>query len=348
MTDTAKIIAIATAVPKYKIHQNDIEALSTKLFGDSFEDFARLAPIYKNAAIETRYSCVPIEWYTQPSSFSERNRLYQDNAVELLAEAAQKAMDYANMTFDDIDGLVVVSSSGIATPSLDALLMEKLQLKRNMERLPIFGLGCVGGVVGLARTAQLACGAPEKRYLSMVVELCGLDFINSEHTKSNVIATALFADGASAAVISCKGDGPEIIGCGEHTWPDSLSVMGWDVTDKGLSVIFSKDIPSIVRKDMRKIVDDFLNIHRVDKNDIMEFLCHPGGAKVLDAIQEALNIKPNQLRHARDVLRNYGNMSAATVMFVLEAGLNNAKSGHYLMSSFGPGFTAGLVLLQVR
>jgi len=347
MSDNAKIISVATAVPKYKLQQNDIENLAAGLFGQSLGDFARLAPIYKNSAIDIRYSCVPLEWYSEPTTFSERNRLYQENAVELLAEAGNKALGQANMSFDDIDGLVVVSSSGIATPSLDALLIEKLHLKSNMERLPIFGLGCVGGVLGLARTAQLARGAPEKRYLYMVVELCGLDFINSDLTKSNVIATALFADGASAAVIACKGEGPAILGWGEHTWPDSLDVMGWDVTDKGLSVIFSKDIPSIVRKDMRQVVDSFLQEHKIDKSEIVEFLSHPGGAKVLDAIQDAMDIPAGHLYHARETLRNYGNMSAATVMFVLEAGLRDVARGYYLLSSFGPGFTAGMVLLEV-
>ena len=223
MTDQyAKILSVATAVPKYKISQDDIEKAATGIFGSSMDDFARLSTVYGNAAIKTRYSCVPLEWYERPCPFSERNRLYQENAVNLLAEAAEKALGLADLSFDDIDGLVVVSSSGIATPSLDALLMEKLHLKRNMERLPIFGLGCAGGVIGLARTAQLALGAPDKRYLYMVVELCGLDFIFSDHTKSNIIATALFADGASADVISCKGTGAVIAGWSEHTWPDSL------------------------------------------------------------------------------------------------------------------------------
>jgi len=345
---TAKIISVATAVPKYKISQDDVEKLATKVFGTSMGDFSRLAPVYGNAAIKTRYSCVPLEWYEKRCPFSERNRLYQENAVNLLAEAGQKALTRANITFDDIDGLVVVSSSGIATPSLDAMLMEKLHLKRNMERLPIFGLGCVGGVVGLARTAQLAKGAPDKRYLYMVVELCGLDFIHSDHTKSNVVATALFADGAAAAVISCKGEGAAIVGWSEHTWPDSLDVMGWDVSDEGLRVIFSQNIPAIVRRDMRRIVDKFLASQKLETKDIAGFLCHPGGAKVVDAIEAALDLPSGHLHHARDILRDYGNMSAVTVMFVLEAGLTSPSPGHYLMSSFGPGFTAGLVLLQVK
>jgi len=343
----AKIISVATAVPKYKISQNDVEKLAARVFGVSMGDFSRLAPVYGNAAIKTRYSCVPLEWYEQRCPFSERNRLYQENAVNLLAEAGQKALAHADLNFDDIDGLVIVSSSGIATPSLDAMLMEKLHLKRNMERLPIFGLGCVGGVVGLARTAQLAKGAPDKRYLYMVVELCGLDFIHSDRTKSNVIATALFADGASAAVISCKGEGPAIVGWSEHTWPDSLDVMGWDVTDDGLRVIFSQDIPTIVRRDMCGVVDTFLASQKLEIKDIMEFLCHPGGAKVVDAIEAALDLPAGRLHYARNILHDYGNMSAATVMFVLEAGLRAPKPGHYLMSSFGPGFTAGLVLVQV-
>jgi len=344
----AKIISIATAVPKYKISQDDIGKLAARVFGTSMDDFSRLAPVYGNAAIETRYSCVPLEWYEQPCLFSERNRLYQENAVNLLAEAGQKALARANLSFDDIDGLVVVSSSGIATPSLDAMLMEKLHLKRNMERLPIFGLGCVGGVLGLARTAQLARGAPDKRYLYMVVELCGLDFIHADCTKSNVIATALFADGAAAAVISCTGEGPAIVGWNEHTWPDSLDIMGWDVSDEGLRVIFSQDIPTIVRRDMRRIVDKFLASQKLEIKDIAEFLCHPGGAKVVDAIEAALDLSSGRLHHARNVLRDYGNMSAATIMFVLEAGLSSPRAGHYLFSSFGPGFTAGLVLLQVK
>lgn len=345
---TAKIISVATAVPKYKISQDKVEKLAARVFGASMGDFSRLTPVYKNAAIKTRYSCVPLEWYEQPCPFSARNKLYQENAINLLAEVGQKALSRANLTFDDIDGLVVVSSSGIATPSLDALLMEKLQLKRNMERLPIFGWGCVGGVLGLARTAQLARGAPVKRYLYMVVELCGLDFIYSDRTKSNVVATALFADGAAAAVISCKGDGPSIVGWSEHTWSDSLDVMGWDVSEEGLRVIFSQDIPTIVRRDMRQIVDTFLTSQGLKKKDITEFLCHPGGAKVVDAIEAALDLPSGRLHHARNVLRDYGNMSAATVMFVLEAGLSSPKAGYTLLSSFGPGFTAGLVLLQAQ
>jgi alkylresorcinol/alkylpyrone synthase len=346
--EVPKVLSVATAVPRYKITQRAMSEVAARLFGGVAGTFPKLTQIYDNAAIRTRYSCVPLEWYEHPCPFSERNRLYLENAVSLLAEAAQKAVERAHLSLGDIDGLVVVSSSGIATPSLDALLMEKLHLRRNMERLPVFGLGCGGGVSGLARTAQLARGAPGKRYLYMVVELCGLDFIHSDRSKSNIVATALFGDGAGAAVVSCNGDGPVIAGWCEHTWPDSLDVMGWDVTDQGLRVVFSQNIPAIVRNGMRQVVDEFLTSQSLGKQDIAEFLCHPGGAKVLDAIEAALDLPGGYLKHSRRVLCNYGNMSAATIMFVLESALRFPRTGNHLLTSFGPGFTANLLLLQMR
>ena len=291
---------------------------------------------------------MPLSWYEKPSTLSERNALYLKHALDLLEKAAFGALKRAHRTFDDIDGIVVVSSSGIATPSLDALLMERLKLKRNIERLPVFGLGCAGGVIGLARTAQLAQGAPQKCYLYLVVELCGLNFLYSDRSKSNIIATALFADGAAAAVVSCNGSGPEISAWSEHTWADSLQVMGWDVVDDGLKAVFSQDIPSIVRNDMGAITRNFLAAYGIGTADISGFLCHPGGAKVLDAIEDALGLAQGSLVHSRDVLRRYGNMSAATVMFVMEEARKDRQRGRYLVTAFGPGFTAAFLLLSVQ
>ncbi len=345
--DCAKILSLVTATPPYKLSQNDIAEMARNIFSDTVADFSRFLPVYQNAAIDTRYSSVPLKWYKTPSSLSARNTLYIESSLDLLEDAALRAVAQARLNMDDIDGLVVVSSSGIATPSLDALLMERMKLKRNMERLPIFGLGCAGGVIGLARAAQLAQGAPKKRYLYMVVELCGLNFLHEDRSKSGIIATALFADGASAAVISCRGEGATITGWEEYTWPDSLGIMGWDVTDAGLRSVFSQDIPSIVRADLKRIVDGFLGNQQLAMGDITGFLCHPGGAKVLDAINEALELAPDSLNYSRDILRRYGNMSAATVMFVLEAALKSAEPGKYIISSFGPGFTAALLALTI-
>ena len=337
---------LATAVPPYVLEQHKVAAGAKQIFNGSFSNFARLEPVYANAEIDTRHSCVPIDWYHTPHGFDERNRLYIHNAVKLLAEAGQAAVVQAGLSFDDIDGLVVASSSGIATPSLDALLMERLGLRRDMQRLPIFGLGCAGGVIGLARAAQLAQAQPDKRYLFMVVELCGLNFRHADRSKSNIIATALFGDGAAAAVVSCREDGPAVTAWGEHTWPDSLGIMGWDVQNDGLKVVFSRDIPTLVRTDLRTIIDDFLGRNGLALADIDSFVCHPGGAKVLDALEEVFGLQRGGLVHSRQVLRAFGNMSAATIMFVLRAALDGGGGKRHLLSTLGPGFTAGMMVLE--
>ena len=342
----ARLGGIATAVPEHILHQAAVAAGAHQIFSRDFGDFTRMTPVYANAEIDTRHSCVPIEWYYEPHSFTDRNRLYLDNAVQLLAVAAERALTRGKLTFEDIDGIVVASSSGIATPSLDALLMERLQLRRDIQRLPVFGLGCAGGVIGLARTAQLAQGAPDKRYLFLVVELCGLNFRFRDRSKSNVIATALFGDGAAAAIVSCRETGPAIASWAEHTWPASLGVMGWDVTDDGLKVIFSRDIPALVRNDMREVIDAFLGGQNLALANIDGFICHPGGAKVLEALEDVFELQRGGLKHSRAILRRFGNMSAATVMFVLDAALAEMTRGRYLMSSLGPGFTSAVLLLD--
>jgi alkylresorcinol/alkylpyrone synthase len=345
--ETAKILSLATAVPAHALRQNDIRSAAEAIFGASFSDFSRFLPVYTNAAIETRYSCMPLDWYRHPTSLSERNSLYLKHAIALLEEASCKAVAQAGLRLEDIDGIIVVSNSGIATPSLDALLMETLRMKRSLQRLPVFGLGCAGGVIGLARAAQLAKGMPGKRYLYMAVELCSLNLLHSDRSKSNVIATALFGDGAAAAVISCAGEGPEVGESSEYTWPDSLGVMGWDVADEGLKAVFSQDIPCLVRQHMGGLVDAFLKMQGLTKEHITAFLCHPGGAKVLDALEDALQLPPRSLIHSRNTLRDYGNMSSATALFVLKAALRSPEPGEYMLSALGPGFTAVLLMLHI-
>jgi alkylresorcinol/alkylpyrone synthase len=227
------------------------------------------------------------------------------------------------------------------------MLLNRLPLRSDVRRLPIFGLGCAGGVLGLARAADLARAAPRSRVLFLVVELCALCFRHGDFTKSNLVATALFGDGATAAVISCEGQGPTLGHSGEFTWPQSLDIMGWDVADDGLKAIFSRDIPALVQRDLRTTTDDFLRRHDLSVSDIDYFVCHPGGAKVLDALEEAFEMAPGALGHARATLRDYGNMSAATVLFVLKRMLEAGVHGRMLMTALGPGFTAGFQLIEV-
>ncbi len=345
MPPRPRLLSVATAVPPYRLDQKDVMESAAKLFDGAFDNLKRLLPVYDNAAIKTRYSCVPLEWYLREHGFGERNRLYLENAVALIERAATDALAAAGLAPEDIDLIISVSTTGLATPSLDALLMERLPFRRNVQRLPVFGLGCAGGVLGLGRAAAFARAAPECRVLFVVVELCALTFRRADQSKSNLIATALFGDGAAAGVVSCTGAGPVIADWGEHTWPQSLDIMGWDIADDGFGVLFSRDIPTLVRQRMRATAESYLAGQNLALSHIDSFVCHPGGAKVIDALEQAFGLPAGGLEHTRSVLRDYGNMSAATVMFVLERALGDGARRH-LVSSLGPGFTAGFLTLE--
>jgi alkylresorcinol/alkylpyrone synthase len=343
-----RLLSLATAVPKHILGQETVSETARHVFGmANVADLERMIAVFGNAGINRRYSTVPVTWYEKPHGWTDRNNLYLEHALALIEEASRQALAEAGLKPEDIDQVVVVSTTGIATPSLDALLLNRLPLRSDVRRLPIFGLGCAGGVLGMARAADLARAAPTSRILFLVVELCALCFRHGDFTKSNLVATALFGDGATAAVIACEGDGPALGHGGEFTWPQSLDIMGWDVADDGLKAIFSRDIPALVQRDLRGATEDFLRRHDLTVADIDYFVCHPGGAKVLDALEEAFDLALGTLDHARATLRDYGNMSAATVIFVLKRMLDAGVHGRLLMTALGPGFTAGFQLIDV-
>lgn len=348
MPNPVRLQSLATAVPDNVIRQDDVMAKAQAVFGRHGTDIERLLPIYDNAGIATRYSCVPLEWYEAQSSWKNRNALFIEHAVALLKQAAERALERAGLEAHDVDSIVTVSTSGIATPSLDAHLMGQLPFRPDVQRLPVFGLGCAGGVLGLGRAAALARAMPGSVVLLLVVELCGLTFRNGDTSKSNVIATALFGDGAAAAVLSCdrSRDLPAVAGWGEHTWPASLDIMGWRVEEDGFGVLFSRDIPAVVRTSYGAALDAFLARQGLAREDLDGVLCHPGGAKVVDALEDVLTQPRGSLADTRAVLRDFGNMSAATVLFVVERALARGLHGRYLVSALGPGFTAGFALLE--
>jgi alkylresorcinol/alkylpyrone synthase len=340
-----RLAAVATAVPPVILRQEDVVARAVRLFDGQVSDIERLMPVFAHAGIATRHSCVPLDWFEHDHGWVERSRLYAAHAITLLEQAARDCVARAGCAFADIDAIVTVSTTGIATPTLDAVLMERLPFRRDINRLPVFGLGCVGGVLGLARAASLARAQPGTRVLFLVVELCALTFRKQDQSKSNIVAAALFGDGAAAALLTSEGDGPVLTAAGEYTWPNSLGVMGWSIEENGLGVQFSRDIPQLVRKEYRAALDRFLAHHGRHIDEIDRFVCHPGGAKVVDALEQALSLPQGELWAAREVLHDYGNMSAATVMFVLKRMLE--QGGHtYLMSALGPGFTAGFLTLD--
>ncbi len=347
MIPAPRLWALATAVPPFALGQAEVAERARRLFaGSAAPELDRLMPVFLNAGIERRYSCVPIDWYEAPHGWTDRAALYRDHAVRLLEEAGRDALARARLQPEDVDAVVAVSTTGVSTPSLDAVLIGRLGLRPDVKRLPLFGLGCAGGVIGLARATDLARATPGTTVLLLVVELCALSFRKSDVSKSNIVATALFGDGAAAAVVSSGGAGPALGAAGEHTWRQSLDIMGWDVTEDGLKAVFSRDIPGLVRRDMRDIATAFLARHGLTLADIDRFICHPGGAKVLTALEEAFRLPDGALVEGRAVLRDYGNMSAVTVLFVLDRVLRAGARGRMMLTALGPGFTAAFQLLD--
>lgn len=348
------LISLATASPPHEITQVEIVDSARRVFAERGRDFERLVPAYENAGIETRQFCAPIEWYEQPHGWVERTRRFVESADTLLEQAASRCLEQAGLAPKDVDALVVVCSTGIATPSLDARLIERMPFRRDVVRLPIFGLGCAGGVLGLARASALAQAMPGSRVLLLVVELCGLTFRRQDLGKSNIIASALFGDGAAAALIEHEpavraaiNSPVKILASGEHTWPDSLDVMGWRIEEDGLGVLFSRDIPHLVETRMRPVVDRFLADQGLRMADLDGVVCHPGGAKVIAAMQAALELDSDALDVEAEILRRHGNMSAVTALFVLAEKRRRGDGGLRLMLALGPGFTLGMGLLEL-
>jgi alkylresorcinol/alkylpyrone synthase len=345
MSPQPRLRSLGYGVPPYVLDQSEVRKYAAALFGDR-HDIGRLLTIFENAGIRRRYSCVPIEWYAEPHGWEDRTTIYLESAVSLLEKVALDCLREADLSRDAIDAIVVVSTTGIATPSLDALLVERLKLRRDIKRLPIFGLGCAGGVTGLARAGDLAKASPGSNVLFLVVELCALTFRRNDLDKSNLVATALFGDGAAGAIVSTEGDGPRLVSSGEYTWPNSLDIMGWDVREDGLKARFARSIPTLVEDDLADIVVPFLARQGLTLDDIDRFACHPGGAKVLDALESAFRLEKGALVESREVLCDYGNMSAATVLFVLARMNWREKARRTLLSALGPGFSATFLMLE--
>ena len=341
----SRLLGIQSAVPPFVIAQSDAAQYARQLFAE-VRDISRLITIFQNTGIEKRYSCVPIEWYLGDHGWKDRTELYVSNAVDLLESVTQKLLAQTGLSKDDIDAVVLVSTTGVATPSLDALLIERMNLRRDVQRLPIFGLGCAGGVIGLSRAAQIARAEPGSKVLFLAVELCALTFRKNDTSKSNIVATALFGDGAAGAILSTDGEGPEVGAAGEYTWPNSLDVMGWDMAEDGLKARFAQSIPTLVANDFRKLLGEFLTRNDIALADITGFACHPGGAKVLDALEDSMDMQRGDLKESRGVLRDFGNMSAVTALFVAER--MQLMGQQTLLTALGPGFTATFLMLDGR
>ena len=247
-----KLLSVATAVPPHALTQRDAAAAAHQGFASRYDDFERLARVFENSGIRQRFTVRPLEWYLEPLGWPERNAAYLEGAAELFFDAAKGALDAAGVRAADVDTVVTVSSTGIATPSLEARVAGRIGFRPDVERVPVFGLGCAGGVSGVSIGARLAQSRPGSLVLVVAVELCTLAFRLDKLTKENIVATALFGDGAAACVLRSGETGIAAVEMsGQHTWPDTLDIMGWDVDPEGFGVIFDRAIPPFARGEHR-------------------------------------------------------------------------------------------------
>jgi len=348
-----RIQAVASAVPPTRVDQELAVEFARAMFADKIPDFERLLPLFANAGIRTRYFAAPQEWFFADHDLAEKSAMYAREATRLSAEAAGKALAKAGLGPGDIDYIIYVNTTGLATPSIDARLINVMGLRHDVRRTPIWGLGCAGGAAGLSHAHHHALGHPGARILVIAAELCGLTFLPGDTSKSNLVATALFGDGAAAAVIvgdEVEGPGLEVRGTRSRFFPDSLDVMGWTVLQEGLQVVFAQRIPEIVEETAGEDMGEFLAEHDLKIADIDAFLLHPGGTKVMEAYERALALEPAQLDLPRGILRDYGNMSSATVFYVLERYLAEhgfGNGGHGLVTALGPGFCSESLLVDL-
>lgn len=347
MAQPVSLLSLACASPPHELPQSQVAEAARMLFEPHFPGFARMAQVFDTAGIRTRQVVRPIEWYFEPRGWRERSEAYAEAASDLYVEAASRALEEAAVFAADVDVLVTVSSTGVATPSLEARAMARLGFRPDAMRVPVFGLGCAGGASGMALAARLAAATPGALVLFVTVELCSLAFRMEAPTKADIVATALFGDGAAACLLR-TGDGgfASVNGAAEHTWPDTLDIMGWDVGDQGLGVIFAQAIPPFARKQLPAAMDSMLEKQGLKTDGVDRFICHPGGRKVIEALEAALPVGQGDLDHERAVLAEHGNMSAPTVLFVLDRARRAALPEQSVLLAMGPGFTASTVSLR--
>ena len=347
MTSPVTILSLATATPPNVLDQDVALSAARQIMAHHFRDFERMTSVFANAGIAHRQLARPVEWYLQPRDFAERTEVYLEGALDLFVAAAEKALAESGLAAEAVDAIVTVSSTGIATPSLEARAMARLGFRDDVVRVPVFGLGCAGGVTGLGLAARLARGTRGSTVLLVAVELCSLALRTAAVSKADIIATALFGDGAAACLVRAGDEGfVQITGAAEKIWPDTLDIMGWKMESGGLGVVLNRAIPTFARRYLPEAMTQMLATQGLGIGNVDRFICHPGGAKVVDAMEAALALNQGSLDHEREVLRRHGNMSAPTALFVLDRVRRHELPPLSVLAALGPGFTASTVTLK--
>jgi len=346
-----RILSASQALPPHFADQETLLAAFRAHWGRKHFNLDRLEQLHRAVRVGGRHLALPLEEYAALESFAARNAAWTRVAVEVGEDAVRKALLAADVTPSQVDYLFFVTVTGIATPSIDARLVDRLGLRTDVKRVPIFGLGCVAGAAGLSRAHDVLRGAPSEIAVLLAVELCSLTLQREDLSIPNIIASGLFGDGGAAVVLEggARARGPRIVATRSVFYRGTERVMGWDVVDSGFKVVLSPQVPQLVRERLRGDVDDFLGAHGLRRSDIEHFVCHSGGPKVLEAFEEALQVPREKLQRSWDSLRTAGNLSSASVLFVLADLLAEGtarKGDRGLLLAMGPGFCSELVLLE--
>jgi len=359
----SKVMSVGTASPQFLLTQDQTVEFAQELFSESFRDINRLLTVFANGQIKQRNFAKGMSWFQTDHSFAEKNDAYIEQAVQLGSQAIVSCLTshtylMENVPYEEIEAIFFISTSGLSTPSIEARIMNELPFSPHTKRIPIWGLGCAGGASGLARAHEYCTAFPKAKVLVLSVELCSLTFQRNDRSKSNLIGTSLFADGVACALVVGEevdtrmwgklSTVPRMVDTQSTLMPNSEDVMGWDVKDEGLYVVFSKDIPTIIGSWLPVQVEKFLSKHSLHTTDMKHFIAHPGGKKVLDAYVDSLGFTEQMIQHSANVLQEHGNMSSATVLYVLDRFMQDdvIENEYGLLTALGPGFSSELVLMR--
>ncbi len=349
-----KIASVGRALPRYCYDQEAVCAELELLWRDRPAAAKRLPALLENVRVRRRHLALPLEAYRDLSSFGETNDAWIRCSQELGEQALAEALDLAGLGVEDVDAIYTVSVTGVASPSLDARLVNRMGLRTDVKRVPIFGLGCVAGVAGIARAADYVKGHPDDVAVLVSVELCSLTCQRGDTSVANIISVGLFGDGAAAVVVVGERRarrmglaGPSVLGTRSVFYPDTEDVMGWRISERGFQIVLSPAVPTIARERLALDVDRFLGERGLARSDISTWVCHPGGPKVLRAMQEGLELPDEAVDLAWKVLAEQGNLSSTSVLMVLREVLDRPRpaAGKLgLLLAMGPAFCSEVVL----
>lgn len=347
-----RIAGVGRALPPHYYDQGQLlEALRRHWMREHFNP-ARLERLHKNVLVGGRYLALSLDEYESLETWGQANDAWIRTAIEVGGHAVERAIDDAGFTAQDVDAIFTVTVTGVATPSLDARLMNRLDFRSDIKRTPIFGLGCVAGAAGIARAADYVRAYPDQVAVLLSVELCSLTVQKEDLSIPNLIATGLFGDGAAAVVVAGENRadaGPEVVATRSVFYRDTERVMGWDISEKGFGIVLSADVPKMVGAHLRGDLERFLAEHDLTIPDIASWICHPGGPKVLTAMEEAFELPRDAFELTWQSLAKLGNLSSSSVLMVLGDTLAQrppAPGSWGVLLAMGPGFCSELVLLR--